>query len=364
MIGVWVVLSGCGAIRAQAHRPGQGRRDRRRVSPPRADVRANSSARKSTRHRSVCRCINRRRWRCRCSAGAKVTTPFRCSAAMTSSPRLRPPPYRRTRPPRRRSNRPRSRRGGMWASRTTGSRRASCAGPRAKDGLRIYPGQVGQGPMIASPSTPQSDDPLFVWAVLDCPSAYAIASVDHGTQIVVLAALTVELRQPPRAGEPHVVAAWPVGSEAQAPLGLCALRRRGTRPRHRRLPLDRAARSRRLRPLSPPREGLRSLMPLPSRTRRDLDRARRDRNGHRAVCLGCWIRLQLDSRAPASLLVNRAATRSPLIRLRARRHAHSLARRHGQTPADCRILVNTSASIGTDDVARWTIRDRSERWPR
>jgi hypothetical protein len=54
-----------------------------------------------------------------------------------------------------------------------------------------------------------------VWAVLDCPSAYAIQSVDHRTQIVVLASLTVELRQRPRAGKRHVVAAWPVGSDGR-----------------------------------------------------------------------------------------------------------------------------------------------------
>ena len=47
------------------------------------------------------------------------------------------------------------------------------------------------------------------------PKRYAIASVDHRTQVVVLASLTVELRQPPRAGDPHVVAAWPVGSEGR-----------------------------------------------------------------------------------------------------------------------------------------------------
>ena len=88
-------------------------------------------------------------------------------------------------------------------------------GTAREDGLRIYAGQVGDGPVIASPWTPRSDDPLFVWAVLDCPSAYAIESVDHRTQVVVLASLTVELRQPPRAGEPHVVAAWPVGSEGR-----------------------------------------------------------------------------------------------------------------------------------------------------
>ena len=88
-------------------------------------------------------------------------------------------------------------------------------GTAREDGLRIYAGQVGDGPVIASPWTPQSDDPLFVWAVLDCPSAYAIESVDHRAQVVVLASLTVELRRPPRAGEPHVVAAWPVGSEGR-----------------------------------------------------------------------------------------------------------------------------------------------------
>ncbi len=88
-------------------------------------------------------------------------------------------------------------------------------GTAREDGLRIYAGHVGDSAVIASPWTPQSDDPLFVWAVLDCPSAYAIESVDHRAQVVVLASLTVELRQPPRAGEPHVVAAWPVGSEGR-----------------------------------------------------------------------------------------------------------------------------------------------------
>ena len=88
-------------------------------------------------------------------------------------------------------------------------------GTAREDGLRIYAGQVGDGPLIASPWTPQSDDPLFVWAVLDCPGAYAIESVDHRSQIVVLASLTVELHERPCAGDPHVVAAWPMGSEGR-----------------------------------------------------------------------------------------------------------------------------------------------------
>jgi len=88
-------------------------------------------------------------------------------------------------------------------------------GTARDDGLRIYAGQVGDGPLIASPWTPESDDPLFAWAVLDCPSAYAIESVDHRAQIVVLASLTVELRERPRAGERHVVAAWPISSNGR-----------------------------------------------------------------------------------------------------------------------------------------------------
>ena len=51
--------------------------------------------------------------------------------------------------------------------------------------------------------------------MVDCPSAYAIESVDQLAQIVVLAWLTVELREPPRAGERHVVIAWPVGSDVR-----------------------------------------------------------------------------------------------------------------------------------------------------
>ncbi|MGB0097675.1 MAG: hypothetical protein WBP81_34700 [Solirubrobacteraceae bacterium] len=88
-------------------------------------------------------------------------------------------------------------------------------GTARDDGLRIYAGHVGDSSLIASPWTPESDDPLLAWAVLDCPSAYAIESVDHLTQIVVLASLTVELRQRPRAGERHVVAAWPVSNDGR-----------------------------------------------------------------------------------------------------------------------------------------------------
>ncbi len=88
-------------------------------------------------------------------------------------------------------------------------------GTARDDGLRIYAGRVDDSCLIASPWTPESDNPLLAWAVLDCPSAYAIASVDHRAQIVVLASLTVELRERPRAGERHIVVAWPIGSDGR-----------------------------------------------------------------------------------------------------------------------------------------------------
>ena len=88
-------------------------------------------------------------------------------------------------------------------------------GTARDDGLRIYPVASGTARSSPPPWTPESDDPLLAWAVLDCPSAYAIESVDHRAQIVVLAWLTVELRERPRAGERHVVAAWPVGSDGR-----------------------------------------------------------------------------------------------------------------------------------------------------
>ena len=154
-------------------------------------------------------------WMCRCCAGAKTTARFRCSAATTSSPRPCPAPSQAQAPPA-----PTVEEAEIATRRYVGfahHRFPTCfvCGTARDDGLRIYAGHVGDGPLIASPWTPESDDPLFAWAVLDCPSAYAIESVDHRAQIVVLASLTVELRERPRAGERHVVAAWPVGSDGR-----------------------------------------------------------------------------------------------------------------------------------------------------
>ena len=52
-------------------------------------------------------------------------------------------------------------------------------GTARDDGLRIYASQVGDRALIAFPWMPQAGDPPVAWAVLDCPSVYAIESVDQ-----------------------------------------------------------------------------------------------------------------------------------------------------------------------------------------
>jgi hypothetical protein len=92
----------------------------------------------------------------------------------------------------------------------------ACGPDRAPgDGLRIFAARTpgGEG-LVAAPWTPDRGlagrdgtvDPLFVWAALDCPTGHACAI---GTP-AVLARLAVRRLAPVRAGEPHVVAAWPL----------------------------------------------------------------------------------------------------------------------------------------------------------
>ena len=171
-------------------------------------------ARRSRRPRCACRCSSRHRWTCRYSASARTTALSRCCSGDDVIATAVPAAVQAQAPPA-----PTVEEAEIATRRYVGfahHRFPTCfvCGTARDDGLRIYAGRVGDSPLIASPWTPESDDPLFAWAVLDCPSAYAIESVDHRAQIVVLASLTVELRERPRAGERHVVAAWPVAATA------------------------------------------------------------------------------------------------------------------------------------------------------
>jgi acyl-coenzyme A thioesterase PaaI-like protein len=88
-----------------------------------------------------------------------------------------------------------------------------CGPQRASgDGLRIFPGPVGQG--TAAPwSVPADASPLTVWAALDCPGGWAIISPGRP---YVLGRMAAALhRPPPRAGTECVVTGQVVANEGR-----------------------------------------------------------------------------------------------------------------------------------------------------
>ncbi len=95
------------------------------------------------------------------------------------------------------------------------------------DGLRIHVGPIDENDeewrgVLAAPWTPDvslaGDDrvvrPEFVWAALDCPTAYASSS-SAGMRVILLGRQAVHIRRCPRAGEPCVVAAKEIGREGR-----------------------------------------------------------------------------------------------------------------------------------------------------
>lgn len=110
--------------------------------------------------------------------------------------------------------------------------RCFVCGPQRKagDGLRIFAGAVDGRDIVASPWTPDvmlatADgriDPVFVWAALDCPSAFAIWPEDR-SKTVVLGEFSVHIEQVPQAGEPHRIIAWPIAIAGRKRLAGSAL---------------------------------------------------------------------------------------------------------------------------------------------
>jgi hypothetical protein len=91
------------------------------------------------------------------------------------------------------------------------------------DGLRIFPGTVAAGSMVAAPWTP--DESLadeagevrveFLWSALDCPGAYAVMPVLPAGRAVVLGELCVDVHRTVRPGERCVVIGWPLGVDGR-----------------------------------------------------------------------------------------------------------------------------------------------------
>jgi hypothetical protein len=99
--------------------------------------------------------------------------------------------------------------------------RCFVCGRAREDAWGVFAGAVGGRDVVASPWTPPesaADDagdvrPEFVWAVLDCPTYFALYPDSHPMSF--LAQITARIDAPVRAGTEHVVIAWPIGRDGR-----------------------------------------------------------------------------------------------------------------------------------------------------
>ncbi len=96
-----------------------------------------------------------------------------------------------------------------------------CGNRRAVgDGLRLFTGPAPNSPVNADFWTPGDDlageDGLvraeFLWAALDCPSAFALRL---WPRLTLLGRIAVEIRRRPKPGERLIAAAWPDRSDGR-----------------------------------------------------------------------------------------------------------------------------------------------------
>ena len=94
-------------------------------------------------------------------------------------------------------------------------------GPDRPDGMRLFAGPVGPA-RSAAVWTPAGDDPVLVWAALDCPGGW---SADLPGRPLVLGRMAVARSGPVAVGEPHVVTGWVTGEDGRKVHTGTALRR-------------------------------------------------------------------------------------------------------------------------------------------
>ncbi|MGI8461404.1 MAG: hypothetical protein ACR2OC_07175 [Solirubrobacterales bacterium] len=90
------------------------------------------------------------------------------------------------------------------------------------DGLRIFPGPVGDEPLFAAPWIPEPSladaqgnvGVEFVWGALDCPSGI-VTDLFGNVGLILLGRLAADLRHPVVAGLPYVVQAWPISRDGR-----------------------------------------------------------------------------------------------------------------------------------------------------
>ncbi|MBA3376049.1 MAG: hypothetical protein H0U00_09600 [Actinobacteria bacterium] len=82
------------------------------------------------------------------------------------------------------------------------------------DGLGIRVGLVaGREPLHAAPWIATESASELVWAAIDCPGAYAVGAEGRGG--TVLGRMTARILRVPDAGEPCVVASWPLEEDGR-----------------------------------------------------------------------------------------------------------------------------------------------------
>ena len=100
--------------------------------------------------------------------------------------------------------------------------RCFVCGPAREDAFGVFAGAVEDRELVASPWTPPSWTadaaghvlPEFVWAVLDCPTYFAVY-MEVELPLSVLARLTARIEAPVLADEEHVVIGWPLEADGR-----------------------------------------------------------------------------------------------------------------------------------------------------
>jgi hypothetical protein len=97
-------------------------------------------------------------------------------------------------------------------------------GPKREpgDGLRIFPGRLARGRLVAAPWIPDQtlsgDDgfvrPEFLWAALDCPGIFAVMNDDRFPP-TVLGQLAARIDAQVRPGSSCVVCGWEIGTDGR-----------------------------------------------------------------------------------------------------------------------------------------------------
>lgn len=90
------------------------------------------------------------------------------------------------------------------------------------DGLRIFPGALDGSEVVAAPWTPDASlgdesggvKHEFLWAALDCTSAFAVMDLPDGLAIV-LGELAVDITGSLSVDQPCIAQGWPIGAEGR-----------------------------------------------------------------------------------------------------------------------------------------------------